>query len=1111
MRVRPPCFAVLLLFLCNIPGMWAEEPKVVEHTIYIPYQEFWKVFEQDNRGVFLPYEDYQKLMKAAEAAAEKHTPSPMEGVLLKEVSGTLTAEPSVIRGEVTFKLEVFSEGWHEIPLQVREWTVTSATLNGKPARLKKKSGNYVLLLEQKAEASPDHVLSLQFAMPYRKESKSAGEAGSQEHAVFFSLPEVAVSRWKLTVPGQQVEVNVPDSVAITRLSSDQGTAVELFLGGHKQLDVRWLPEVEGAINLDAVVQAAVTQQIDLEPDRVRTQSVVALEIDRSTIEQVVISVAGTERVVEVVSPRLKSWSAVQEGNRQQITVLFQEPVKGNESIRVESERYERAENWQAPVLEVGGAARQEGRITVRLHPELKSVKETVEGMSRRPVSANRKGGPVPAGKHMAWEYRTLPASLGMELEAVQPELHLQTLTSVNISPREVRYAVQSRVEVKRAGIFQIRFSIPEAFEIRNPRLEGRPHALERHKVSEAVDGRKEVTLDFGRRIQGTVKLAFELERDVESEVLTRPTGDSVLVDLPMVRGVGDWVVQDQGQLLVGSPAFLSLNLEEQSGLKEEPWQELTEAQAVKNSEVAQFGFRYTESPVSLRVRAVRKEPYTTVTQMLTVQASSGVIQYRSDLHVNVQYSGIQGIRVDVPTALEDQIRILNNEIRKEVIPDAPELKEGMTAWRLEGASEFTGSLTIPLQWETPLEGLDVGVRKEVEIPTLIPHGVDRSRGQIIFRKMEAMDILAGNIGPELTPVDPRHDLFLGRSVPDAAMAFEYQRDWDLTVTLVRYEPVNVKDTSIERGWVRQVMTRGGEVSVQALYQIRSVRQRLELKLPEEAEFTAQPLRLNGRSVSLERGQEGQVYLPLTGFQAEQALILEIRYTLPSSGPELTLPHFAEAPATQKVYLSVYVPENQVYLGHRGGWNPDYIWKVAKGYRLMPSGSQSEQTLWQWVKGQVSVSSSPLDRLSTDGQHVLFTTLDPVTDGVSIRISRFSFILFRVLTIGAGVLLGLLVLRASVKLRILVSMALVTALALMGVFLPSMARAIVNDATAAAVLLVLLAWLVYDILVKLPKVRIQTQRPSDPPPAPVPPQPTPEPPEPQEPSTPSDDEQEETDA
>lgn len=62
--------------------------------------------------------------------------------------------------------------------------------------------------------------------------------------------------------------------------------------------------------------------------------------------------------------------------------------------------------------------------------------------------------------------------------------------------------------------------------------------------------------------------------------------------------------------------------------------------------------------------------------------------------------------------------------------------------------------------------------------------------------------------------------------------------------------------------MRVVVTRSNQRSVQALYRLRSARQRLAIVLP--AEFEAQPARINGKPVALERGDQGQLFVPLSG-------------------------------------------------------------------------------------------------------------------------------------------------------------------------------------------------------------------------------------------------------
>ena len=78
----------------------------------------------------------------------------------------------------------------------------------------------------------------------------------------------------------------------------------------------------------------------------------------------------------------------------------------------------------------------------------------------------------------------------------------------------------------------------------------------------------------------------------------------------------------------------------------------------------------------------------------------------------------------------------------------------------------------------------------------------------------------------LRPIDPQRDLMPGATVTDAARAFEFHDDWSLALMATRYKLEEVKRTSIDRAFVRMVVTRSDQVAVQALYRLRSARQRI---------------------------------------------------------------------------------------------------------------------------------------------------------------------------------------------------------------------------------------------------------------------------------------------
>ena len=157
------------------------------------------------------------------------------------------------------------------------------------------------------------------------------------------------------------------------------------------------------------------------------------------------------------------------------------------------------------------------------------------------------------------------------------------------------------------------------------------------------------------------------------------------------------------------------------------------------------------------------------------------------------------------------------------------------------------------------------------------------------------------------------------TVAGAAAAFEFQGDWTLAAAVTRYQLEEIKRTSIDRAVVRMVVTPAGVISVQAVYRVQSARQRLTMRLPDDPQFDVDPLRLNGRSVALERGQKGEYFVPLLNANPDEPFLLEIRYTVSGDGSRLDLPAFVEDAAVQQVYLCVYLPADAALLGATGPW------------------------------------------------------------------------------------------------------------------------------------------------------------------------------------------------
>ena len=125
------------------------ESEIREQTVYIPYTELKALFEKEGRGVFLPYEEFQTLWKAARANSNDLVEvKPPLGSLITEVDSKASLNGDVMTVEAKMSVELLTEGWHEIPLRLNQAALREITVDDTPARVLYSAGTgYTLLLE----------------------------------------------------------------------------------------------------------------------------------------------------------------------------------------------------------------------------------------------------------------------------------------------------------------------------------------------------------------------------------------------------------------------------------------------------------------------------------------------------------------------------------------------------------------------------------------------------------------------------------------------------------------------------------------------------------------------------------------------------------------------------------------------------------------------------------------------------------------------------------------------------------------------------------------------------------------------------------------------------
>ena len=1083
-------------------GPVESDAELREQTIYIPYTKLRGIFEKEGRGVFIPYEQFQQLWKKARAGeVEPVRPESPVKALLTEVSNQATVAEDVVRVQATIKIEVLHAGWHSIPLRLKGAALLSAQLGDLPARIVMAEDGYRLLLEKREQGPAQFLVELVYAKAIRR---SPGQ-----NQVIFQAPQAPVNRWLIRVPQSGVKVNIQPLIAASETTSQQAkgdeippgpvpdeTVVLAFVGAAPEVQISWTPRSEGATGLAALASVRAQQQVTINEGVMRTQARLDYDISRAEVEQLVLEVPREQKVINVFDPNVRQWKVVEAGELQQVHVQLFQPARGSQSLTIELEQF--SEKWgdqdvDIPLVRARDAGRQQGLLVVRLSPALRAEVSKRTGLlqlDKQELPGTLKKIPW----DFAYRYATLPYELAFQLEKIRPRIHARQLIEVHLEPEQLTVDLLAVLDIQRAGVFQVELEIPTGFEIRKVRGQGigkdvKAVTVDSHHVTAAEETR--LIVNLGGKAQGKVGLFVELQKRLEDPNLVTPTGNATDLSIGLPRVAAERVERVSGAVVVYAPESLRATPTVSEGLQTisftDAYAEVTSQRQGRFSTTRPIlAYAHSEESPNLVLSTERRRPQISVRQLLVTRIETGYVDYRATFFFDVLYSGVSALRVDVPQALETEIRNLSNALNEQRIEPQPEdTMEGYVAMSFTGETELLGEIKLELNWQEKIlrdgspSPLGIGDSRSIPIPVLKPQEVDLASGQVVIAKGESLDVRESTDVSGLQPIDPQSDLYDDIEVADAARAFEFHGEWELEVTATRFKLEDVKRTSIERAVLRMVVTKGQEISVQALYRMRSARQRLAIKFPAgfdpETSLDRKP-QLNGRIVDLERGENEDFYLPLANQDPEDPFLLELRYTIPGDHQRLDFPEFPERPAMQKVYLCAYLPSDLALLGSHGPWTSDYgqQWR-----RVLHGGSfrtRGDVELVNWVLEDLSLESNPLSDFQTQGELYTFSTLRPTSppDG-SLRLTVFRDDALHAMVFFAVAVPGVVLVTLPLWVR-LFSVGLVTiGLVSSGIFLPTFSLQTFDWSLVVAFVLVLAVWLLMFLL-RVVRQSVQSFRP-----------------------------------
>ncbi len=929
----------------------------LEHVIYVPYKELSKVFEKEGRGVFIPYREFRKIWEKATTEKVKKPLPPVPAVVTK-ASYKLEVKNDVAKGKGVLSVEVLTEDWISLPLNLNRLALQEVKLDGGRALLMATSRSYTLVLRGKGE----HTLEFSFAVPLDK------SGGGGKFA--FGCPAAPVSELSVEIPQTDIEVDVQPKLVATVKQGKESTTVLAFVGNTGTVSVSWKPKPREALPLAGVFFAKVVNRHHV-GDRVLNMT---SEIDYEILQelnQLMVNVPSGMRLLGVEGKQIKSWNVEEdEQGASLLTVNLLTQVKKNYRLKLTLERDIKGGKQiiELPRVNVPGATRETGFVSLTLGAYLWAKLAESKGVSQ--VSARE----MPAGGHrapeMAFRYLAHPYTVKVQIGEVKPEIKVENYTRFTITKEFLDLASHLVVDIKKRPVFSLSLEIPEGYAV----IEVPVRLVKDYRVKK-VEKKRVLELDFVKPMVGRVALQIYLQKKRDKEGT---------VDLPATRVVE--AEKQTGVFGVYLASQLKVETLEKSGLIPVDASAFAPAQGSLRQEpntVFAMAFRYHKLPVSAKLKVESRKTRIDATVETLVSVREEIVKVHSTVRYKVLYAPVRAFSLTLPKSPGEDARVRGPNTSSVTKKTQGET----TTWIVQLQGNVIGDYALTVDYDMKAK-FDTSTVRELAIAELTLKDVFQETGFIGIKKTESLRVSPkATEGLEVVDVQELPEVLRSR-LPYEAYKYVLH-PYKLALSVQKQELGRVLDTIINLMHLETEISRDGDATNKCLWRIQSKnRQFISFVLPENAEVMK--LYIDGKDTRRTTSAKGPNYLVVNlsaGFarsstaplskeqessrpgeqpQGGEEVTVEVVYKQKlldeDSSMGLTGSFSLEAPVPEedipilRLTWSLYVPRGYMYAGFGGNLR-----------RLF-----KRESVWIWGKSLIFGT-----RKDTDGDVALKEEIDTV--------------------------------------------------------------------------------------------------------------------------------------
>mgnify|MGYP000666346737 CR=1 FL=1 len=536
--------------------------------------------------------------------------------------------------------------------------------------------------------------------------------------------------------------------------------------------------------------------------------------------------------------------------------------------------------------------------------------------------------------HKAYRYGKDYGKVDLKIAAVAPEIRVQSRQVLRMNEEQISLQIEATVNITRAGIFDLKFAIPNGFTVET--VGG--SALRDWSENE-VDGKRVVTMFLNGKTMGE-------QRFVVTMIGASPKGKKFTVP----QWELDNVERQKGVLMIVPDHGIRLQVKERNNV--------SQLDLSKNGQDQQgaLSFRLLQKGWKLQLAVQKLDAWVTAEMLQELSLKEGVTNKRLRIIFNVENAVVKSFRLRLTGVAPTDEKGKTLRASGAVVKDMIHVKDDI--WEIRLKQGVIGKVPVTVEYQ---EVADRKENKEVIAPVILLD-VKQVQHYVVVRAPGRLDMQQTAAVRSWRAIDwSRVPVALHNPADKSVPSMSYKltdAEKPLTVMVKRHAMAGTLKLRVEKAEMRTLFNVDGSALTRLSMDVKVVeKSRLRVTLPTGSELFN--VIVNDESVAVVK--EDDAYWFLIDSSANDSLAAKVKVTyltdVPANGsqnkvklfgPSLNIP-------LEKIDWFVMLPDGYDYSGFNGGF--DFV-------ELQNLGSQN------YVRSYVAKVKTRYQRLKAEGQKEL---------------------------------------------------------------------------------------------------------------------------------------------